>query len=282
MAIWMIFVATMILLPILLFWFHKPRRYGMQVQKGLHSLAGHRIGRAIILVVTFGVIAFGGYSLKDAKLDWDAMNMLPRSAESVIGQKALAQTDYSADTVIVTASSPEEMRARVEKLEELRKGKDKDKGDECAAQRPVVARVESAERYERLLPEVTTEKVEAVVGLRAHRAFLDKIRGEAAAAQANPPAVEPTRIAESLERIADEAGNVAFDMKENDPQSPLTAAISALAETAEKLAARIRGGDAAQTAERLAGFQSWLMGQLADGLRIVMEGMDLDPLQVRA
>jgi predicted RND superfamily exporter protein len=282
MAIWMIFVATMVLLPILLFWFHKPRRYGMQVQKGLHSLANHRVARVVILVVTFGVIAFGGYALKDAKLDWDAMNMLPRSAESVVGQKALAQTDYSADTVIVTASSPAQMRERVQKLEALRGGAGKDKGDECAAQRPVVARVESAERYERLLPEVTTEKVEAVVGLRVHRAFLDKLRNEAAAAAAKPPPVDPAKVAESLERIADEAGNVAFDMRESDPQSPLTAAIAGLAERSEKLAARIRGGEATEIGSRLAGFQRWLMGQLSDGLRIVLDGMDLDPLQVRA
>ncbi|MBI5499274.1 MAG: MMPL family transporter [Deltaproteobacteria bacterium] len=282
MAIWMIFLATMILLPLGLFWFHKPKRYGMTIQQGLHSAAHHRVGRVAILALTFAVIAFGGFTLKDAKLDWDALNLLPASAESVVGQKILARTDYSADTAIVTASSAEEMRERVARLEALRAGAGRDKGDECASYRPVVARVESAERYERLLPAVSEAKVEAVLALRSHRAFLEKIRGEASGAVKSPPPVDPGKVAETLEQIADEAWNVAFDLKENDPDSPLTAAITALAERSEKLAGRIREGEPAAMGRTLAGFQDWLMGQIDFGLRVLLEGTELDPLEVRA
>jgi predicted RND superfamily exporter protein len=283
MAIWMIFLATIFILPVLMFWFHKPRAYGFQAQRGLHGLARHRLARVPILVVTFGVIAFGGFSLKDARLDWDAMNLLPGSAESVLGTKALAHTDYSADTAIVTASSSAQMRERVAKLEQLAAGAGRgNKDDDCAAQRPVVARIESAGRYERLLPEMSEAKVEAVVELRRHREFLDKIRQEAADAVAAPAPIEPARIAEALERIADEAGNLAFDMKENKPDSPLTKAIAALAERSETLAARIRGADPKTMTAGLEGFQQWLLGELSGGLVIVLAGLDLPPLEVRA
>lgn len=282
MAIWMIFLGTMVLMPVLLFLFHKPRRFGLQMQKGLQGLSRGRLARAVILSLTVLVIAFGGFALKDARLDWDANNLLQRNAESVVGIRALAHTDYSADTVIVTGSTAAELRERVGRLEELAHGAGKQDGDECAAQRPVVARVEWSGRYERLLPEMSPEKVEAVTALRRHRPFLEKIRAEAAAAAANPPVVEPDRIAEALETIADEAGNIAFDFKGSRPDSPLTAAISGLAEAAERLAGRIRGGDPAAVREALQGFQAWLLGQLDDGLSLVLAGLDIDPLQVRA
>jgi len=208
--------------------------------------------------------------------------MLPRNAESVLGIRALSRTDYASETVIVTGSTPAELRERVARLEELARGAGKDAGDECAAQRPVLSRVEWSGRYERLLPEMSPEKVEAVAALRRHRGFLEKIRGEAAASAANPPPVEPGKIAETLERIADEAGNIAFDLKESRPDSPLTPAISGLAETAERIAGRIRRGDAAAMREALQGFQSWLLRQLDHGLGLLLAGLDLDPLQVRA
>jgi hypothetical protein len=283
MAIWMIFLGTMLLLPVLLFLFHKPRRYGMQMQKGLQGLARGRLARVLILSLTVVVVGFGGFSLKDARLDWDANNLLQRNAESVIGIRALSQTDYSADTVIVTGSTAAELRERVRRLEALAHGAGTaEADDECAAQRPVVARVEWSGRYERLLPEMSPEKVEAVTGLRRHRAFLEKTRREAAAAVANPPAVEPGKVAEALETIADEAGNIAFDFKESRPDSPLTGAIVGLADAAERLAGRIRGADAAAMGQSLQAFQAWLLGQLDDGLGLVLAGLDLDPLQVRA
>jgi|GEM_PF-3385652 len=282
MAIWVIFVGTTILLPVLLFLFHKPRRYGLQMQKGLQGLARGRLARVAILSVTALVVAFGGFALRDARLDWDNNNMLPRNAESVLGIRALSRTDYASETVIVTGSTPAELRERVARLEELARGAGKDAGDECAAQRPVLSRVEWSGRYERLLPEMSPEKVEAVAALRRHRGFLEKIRGEAAASAANPPPVEPGKIAETLERIADEAGNIAFDLKESRPDSPLTPAISGLAETAERIAGRIRRGDAAAMREALQGFQSWLLRQLDHGLGLLLAGLDLDPLQVRA
>ncbi|MBN1771337.1 MAG: MMPL family transporter [Deltaproteobacteria bacterium] len=282
MAIWMIFLGTMVLMPVLLFLFHKPRRYGMQMQKGLQGLSRGRLARTTILSLTVVVIAFGGFALKDARLDWDANNLLQRNAESVLGMKALAHTDYSADTVIVTGSTAAELRERVGRLEALAHGDGKQDDDECAEQRPVLARVEWSGRYERLLPEMSPEKVEAVAALKRHRGFLERIRGEARAAAANPPAVEPGRIVEALETIADEAGNIAFDFKASDPDSPLTAAISGLAEAAERLAGRIRGGDAAAMGAALQGFQGWLLGQLDDGLALVLAGLDLDPLEVRA
>jgi hypothetical protein len=212
------------------------------------------------------------------------MNLLPRSAESVLGAKALSGTDFSPDTAILTGSSPAEIRGRVRRVEERflcdeRAGRTV---RECVARGRSVKRIESVERYEKFLPAMSPEKVLAAQEIRAHEDLLERIRREAAAAAASPQQVDPSRVADTLEQITDEAENIAFDLRANEPGSPLTAAISALGARAGAIAAKVRQADPGLAAERLRGFQDWLLGELSGGLRLVLDGLALPELAVRA
>lgn len=214
--------------------------------------------RVVMAALAVGVVGLGVYASQKIDFDYDFYKLLPRDAEAIRYYRTIVErSDFASDIAISVADSLEEAERRRADLESL----------------DTVARAEAITRYLPGPAEEQRAKVEAIrrVAVKV-RGPLTSIRDQSRAAVAPGRQSDSTKVAASLESLADTVEDAWFAAQQTKRGE--AADLEKLRDSIRESAKTLEAAPEDVATKRLTAFEHKVFSNLAEGADTLLHNLE--------